>query len=85
MGHRDGVSLFGRNGTFGDLDMLPMSASWWAAGAGSPRYDLGQVGGRSFPLSHSISSRISPDAPLHAIIRQEQDNRAEENCRHRLW
>ena len=25
-------NLFGLNGTFGDLDMLPMSASWWADG-----------------------------------------------------
>ena len=48
MGHRDGMSLFGRNGTFGDLDMLPMSASWWGGGAGSPRYDLGQVGDGSY-------------------------------------
>jgi alpha-galactosidase len=36
-------SLFGLNGTFGDLDMLPMSESWWAGGVGSEKYDLGQT------------------------------------------
>ena len=36
-------NLFGLNGTFGDLDMLPMSASWWADGPDSEKFDLGQT------------------------------------------
>jgi hypothetical protein len=60
-----GGSLFGLNGTFGDLDMLPLSASWWAGGIGSAKYDLGQTIASVYmitkaPLMHA--GRLPTDA-----------------------
>lgn len=58
-------NLFGLNGTFADLDMLPMSASWWAGGIGSEKYDLGQTIASLYmmtkaPLMHAGRLPVDP-------------------------